>query len=117
MARRSTSLESTFKNAKANQRVYLFSGQNKELVEEHTCAICYDVYDPPIMKTPCGHFYCKKCICTKGGKLISAIKSCPLCRQPLRSRDIKRCKDKEDESYKLNKVKCRTPGCEWEGNL
>jgi hypothetical protein len=42
----------------------------------HECSICLTYVNDNIIKTKCGHFFCKKCI----ERWISKHNNCPMCR-------------------------------------
>ncbi|CAD8069187.1 unnamed protein product [Paramecium primaurelia] len=60
-----------------------------EMVEQQTCAICFELMVPPqyspILLFPCGHSFCKSCV-LDGTKL--RIQKCSLCRSKISAHAI-----------------------------
>eukprot|EP00163_Fabomonas_tropica_P029700 TRINITY_DN6470_c0_g1_i1.p1 TRINITY_DN6470_c0_g1~~TRINITY_DN6470_c0_g1_i1.p1 ORF type:complete len:620 (+),score=31.35 TRINITY_DN6470_c0_g1_i1:349-2208(+) len=61
---------------------YQTASSTEELI---TCPIDFERFQNPVI-TPCGHTFCQSCL----NASLRARSCCPLCRQPISSRDIRK---------------------------
>lgn len=70
--------------------------QVKVFGDEKECAICFDVWDDPVMGN-CRHAFCRACIESHLTKRAQEGMegNCPMCNQPVKNKDLKVVFDKK----------------------
>lgn len=96
-----------------------FRPEDKEKIEDLTCAICMELLKEPMLLnndpvTACQHYFCRRCILAS----LQEKKECPTCRRPTTTDQLIPARMLERKLASLQ-VACvfRKQGCSWKGAM